>query len=100
MDEDIQYAEPFREGVQAARIGQRLSANPYLRIVAAEFYAQAWADGFGSVDTTILSQKERATIYFEGWSAGAVKMEARACPYLSDEYPEKAELWMLGYGAS
>jgi hypothetical protein len=100
MDENLLHAEPFREGREAARIGQILAANPYLQIVGGEFEAQAWTNGFKSFDTTTLSQKERARIFFEGWSAAEVEMDARTCPYPVADHSEKRELWMLGYASA
>lgn len=95
MDESVKFALRFEEGRIAARIGSALVASPYSESSGTDW--QAWVAGFRSVDISAVSSADRARIFFEGWSAAALKMNARECPYLISDRSEEVELWMLGY---
>lgn len=95
MDEDISYALYFAQGRHSARIGQTLTASPYIGHDDPAW--QAWTDGYKSVDFSSLGASDRALVFFEGWSAAQVKLDPRHCPYLVDDGCEKVDLWVLGY---
>lgn len=95
MDDSGKFTLRYEEGRMAARIGSALNSAPYSERSGTDW--QAWVAGFKSVDTSALSPLERARIYFEGWTAAAVLMSVRACPYLIKDGSEEVELWVLGY---
>jgi hypothetical protein len=95
VDEDEQYSESFRRGQRAARVGYLITTNPYYDDEPIRF--TAWADGFHSVDTSMISQAQRFKTYEEGKSAAEKGYPASYCPYLVDADAELMDVWLLGY---